>query len=82
MEAMRAIAGNMADGALPKAEIPAGKLKTPAPTIDLTKLKISLGMVAVPPDATEESPTSPSLASDAAYRGEVEDCEGVLNLEG
>ena len=32
---------------------PAGRLKTPAPTIFFTKLKISLGMVAVPP------PTSP-----------------------
>lgn len=28
---------------------PAGKLSTPAPTIDFTRLKTSLGMEAVPP---------------------------------
>lgn len=42
-------AGNKADGELPKAAIPAGKLSTPTPTMALTKLKTSLGIVAVPP---------------------------------
>ena len=42
-------AGNNAVGWSPNAAIPAGKPNTPAPTIALTKLKISLGMVAVPP---------------------------------
>jgi hypothetical protein len=48
---MRALAGTKALGALPKAAMPAGKPNTPAPTMALTKLKISLGMVAVPPAA-------------------------------
>ena len=38
--------GNSADGALPNAAIPAGRPRTPAPTIDLTKLKISFGIEA------------------------------------
>mmetsp|Transcript_36823 Transcript_36823/g.53839 ORF Transcript_36823/g.53839 Transcript_36823/m.53839 type:complete len:90 (-) Transcript_36823:246-515(-) len=35
-----------------KKYIPAGKLNTPAPTILLTKLKIKLGIVAVPSPCT------------------------------
>ena len=38
----------MALGALPKAAMPAGNDKTPAPMMDLTRLKISSGIVAVP----------------------------------
>jgi hypothetical protein len=44
--------------------LPAGRLKTPAPTILLIKLKTSLGMVAVPP-------LSPPLGSSAAATSEV-----------
>ena len=39
----------MAEGALPYAAMPAGKLSTPAPTMLFTRLNISLGMDAVPP---------------------------------
>jgi len=42
---------------------PAGRLKTPAPTIFLTKLKISFGMVAVPPP--EAPPETSNVALDA-----------------
>jgi len=35
-------------GASPKAAIPAGRESTPAPTIHLTRLKTSFGIVAVP----------------------------------
>lgn len=48
MSAMRMVAGMSAEGALPKADIPAGRERTPAPTMHLTRLKISSGMVAVP----------------------------------
>jgi hypothetical protein len=46
---MNPIAGIIADGAFPYVAIPYGKLNTPAPTILLTKLNISLVIVAVPP---------------------------------
>ena len=46
--AMRTTAGSVADGAFPNAATPAGKLSTPAPTIPLTKLKTSFGIVAPP----------------------------------
>ena len=46
---IKSMAGYMAEGALPYAAIPAGKLSTPAPTILLTKLNTSLGIDAVPP---------------------------------
>ena len=49
MTAIIITAGMAAEGALPKFAIPAGKLNTPTPTIALTRLKTSLGMVAVPP---------------------------------
>ena len=48
MMAINTVAGSRAPGAFPKAAMPAGKLNTPAPMILLTKLKISLGMDAVP----------------------------------
>jgi hypothetical protein len=47
--AMRAIAGRTAPGADPHAAIPAGKLSTPAPTIPLTRLKMSCVTDASPP---------------------------------
>ena len=43
------MAGTSAEGALPKAATPYGKLNTPAPTMLLTRLKTRLGMLAVPP---------------------------------
>jgi hypothetical protein len=53
----------------------AGRLKTPAPTILLIKLKTSLGMIAVPP-------LSPPLGSSAAATSEVslvvETTEGLV----
>lgn len=53
MIAMRARAGTSADGASPNAAIPAGRDKTPTPTMALTRLKISDATVAVPlPTAT------------------------------
>lgn len=48
--AMRIDAGTTAEGALANAATPAGRESTPAPTMFLTRLKISLGIVAVPPD--------------------------------
>ena len=57
--AINATAGNTADGASAKAAIPTGNDNTPAPTIFLTKLKISSDTVApsssdavAPPAAT------------------------------
>ena len=50
MVAMSTTAGRTAEGAFPKAAIPAGKPKTPAPTIFFTRLNTSCEMVAVPPD--------------------------------
>ena len=44
----------MAEGALPYAAMPAGKLSTPAPTMLFTKLNISLGMDAVPDDDDDD----------------------------
>jgi hypothetical protein len=49
-----ATAGRTALGALPNAAMPAGIARTPAPTMDLTKLKISCEMVAVPSPTYEE----------------------------
>lgn len=49
MAVMSVTAGMTADGALPNAAIPAGRERTPAPTIDFTRLNISLDIVAVPP---------------------------------
>ena len=44
--------------------VPAGKLKTPAPTIDLTRLNTSSGMVAVPvPLPSSELPSEPAAAT-------------------
>jgi hypothetical protein len=62
--AMSPIAGTTADGALPKAAMPLGKVNTPAPTMLLTKLKTSLGMVAVPVPAP--APAALSSSSEAA----------------
>jgi hypothetical protein len=47
IKAMSMTAGMTALGASPNMAIPAGNDNTPAPTIDLTKLKIKLGIVAV-----------------------------------
>ena len=47
---MRPAAGMMAEGAFPNAETPAGKLRTPAPTILLTRLNMRADMVPSPPD--------------------------------
>jgi len=55
MSAMRMDAGSTAEGALAKAAIPAGRESTPAPTMLLIRLKISLDMVAVPPDTDAPS---------------------------
>lgn len=49
MSTIRKVAGINADGALPNSATPAERLRTPAPTMHLTRLKISFGMVAVPP---------------------------------
>jgi len=49
MSDMKSTAGYIAEGALPYAAMPAGRLSTPAPTMLFTKLNISLGMDAVPP---------------------------------
>jgi hypothetical protein len=46
-------------------DVPAGKLRTPAPTILLIRLKTSLGMVAVPPDSLAP-PRGGSAAAAAA----------------
>ena len=64
MAAMRPTAGIAPDGALEKAAIPAGRDRTPAPTMDLTRLKISSGMVAVPPP-TERVSSPTALLTDA-----------------
>jgi hypothetical protein len=54
MPMISATAGNTALGALPNAAIPAGIARTPAPTMDLTKLKISCDTVAVPSPLFDE----------------------------
>mmetsp|Transcript_57359 Transcript_57359/g.139940 ORF Transcript_57359/g.139940 Transcript_57359/m.139940 type:complete len:337 (+) Transcript_57359:680-1690(+) len=59
-------AGIIADGALPNATTPAGKLSTPAPTILLIKLKTSLGIVAVPPPEVAPLPPAPPPRGTAA----------------
>ena len=43
---------------------PAGKLSTPAPTIDFTRLKTSLGIEAVPPVLFDASIASTAAALD------------------
>lgn len=48
MTAMSATAGRTAERADPNAAIPAGRERTPTPTMALTRLKTSVGMVAVP----------------------------------
>lgn len=64
MSVMSAVAGITALGALPNAAIPAGKLSTPAPTIDFTRLKTSLGIEAVPPVLFDASIASTAAALD------------------
>jgi len=49
MTAIRATAGRTAERADPNAAIPAGRERTPTPTIAFTRLNTSVGMVAVPP---------------------------------
>jgi len=49
MMAMRVTAGIIADGAFPKAAIPAGRPRIPAPTMLLTRLKVRFVMEALPP---------------------------------
>jgi len=49
MVAISSMAGSTADRALPNAAMPAGRDRTPTPTIAFTRLNTSLGMVAVPP---------------------------------
>jgi len=67
--AMSAVAGRIALGALPKAAIPAGKLKTPEPTILFTKLNISLGMDAVPPGGKSKNSRCAVVAAADILRG-------------
>ena len=45
---------------------PAGKLSTPAPTIDFTRLNTSLGMEAVPPPFDDSFPLLAAVAAAAA----------------
>lgn len=61
MTVMRNVAGIMAEGALPKAEIPAGRLNTPAPTILLTRLKVRPDMDALPPLDEDSSPATAAV---------------------
>jgi hypothetical protein len=51
---------------LPSTLSPAGKLSTPAPTILLTKLKISFEMLAVPPPTAAAAAAEPLESSDMA----------------
>jgi len=48
MAAMRKMAGTIAEGAFPKADIPAGRPRIPAPTMLLTRLKVRFVMDALP----------------------------------
>mmetsp|Transcript_1559 Transcript_1559/g.2653 ORF Transcript_1559/g.2653 Transcript_1559/m.2653 type:complete len:103 (+) Transcript_1559:1313-1621(+) len=66
---IKATAGSTAEGAFPNAAIPAGRDSTPAPTIDLTRLKISLGMVAVPVPAVEALLSAAASSSSAMRNG-------------
>ena len=64
-------------------DLPAGRLKTPAPTMLLMRLKTSFGMVAVPPpcDFSAAPPRGSSAAALAASfprRGVVEDTREFL----
>jgi len=71
MTVMRIAAGIIADGALPKADIPAGKLSTPAPTIDLTRLKI-MPVIGAPSEVEDDDAlSSPSGGCTAAADEEV-----------
>lgn len=65
MSAMNAMAGYIAEGALPYAAIPAGKLSTPAPTIFFTRLNISLGMDAVPPPPDDDDDNDELIVLDS-----------------
>ena len=68
--AIKTVAGNTALGALPNAAMPAGIARTPPPTIVLTRLKISFGIVAVPvpllvpPTKLPPLPSSESLSKE------------------
>jgi hypothetical protein len=57
----------MAEGALPYAAMPAGKLSTPAPTMLFTRLNISLGMDAVPADGDDGDDEDDELSSTALH---------------
>jgi len=65
MMPIRRVAGRIALGAFPYAAMPAGKLKTPAPTMDLTKLNISTGMDAVPLPLLSGSAADSAASADA-----------------
>jgi hypothetical protein len=70
--AMRMDAGRTADGAFANDAMPAGNESTPAPTIHLTRLKISLDIVAVPPPTALLGPsvgTSPEASKAKEYNG-------------
>jgi hypothetical protein len=54
MPMISATAGMTALALLPNAAMPAGIAKTPAPTMDLTKLKTSCEILAVPPPVDDE----------------------------
>ena len=56
MAATNPTAGIAALGASPNAAMPAGRDRTPTPTIPLTRLKISLGIEAVPPPTAASCP--------------------------
>mmetsp|Transcript_17125 Transcript_17125/g.22281 ORF Transcript_17125/g.22281 Transcript_17125/m.22281 type:complete len:172 (-) Transcript_17125:21-536(-) len=62
---INATAGMAADGALPKAAMPLGSVKTPAPTMPLIKLNISAEMEAVPPPFGSSPPSSNGAAAAA-----------------
>jgi hypothetical protein len=66
-------AGRSADGALPKAAIPAGNANTPAPTMALMRLKTSAGMVAVPSDGNSALVTTPNDDDDEVVLGDDDD---------
>lgn len=61
--------------------VPVGKLKTPAPTIDLTRLNTSSGMVAVPvPLPSSELPSAEPAA--ATLRAVLATAPAVAGDEG
>ena len=74
---MRTAAGRAALGALPNATMPAGKPRTPAPTMPLTRLKMSSGTVAVPPLVDDGSAAAASADSQSEVEWVVDVVVGI-----